>query len=200
MFALFEAPNDLKSVVLSNDKCLLRCPDMKDIDVWIALREISRDHLTEWEPNWSATDLTPSLIRSRMKAQRADIRHGRSLPLFIFTTDGVTLVGGVTLSNIRHQSVSSAQIGYWIGAPFLRQGYAAAAVASAVDFAMKSLGLNRIEAACQPNNERSTNLLEKIGFEREGLARDYLFINGDWRDHVLFALTARRFDSLRVND
>jgi ribosomal-protein-alanine N-acetyltransferase len=57
-----------------------------------------------------------------------------------------------------------------------------------VPFIFSTLGLHRIEAACLPANEPSRNLLIKVGFREEGLARRYLLINGEWNDHLLFAL------------
>ena len=50
------------------------------------------------------------------------------------------------------------------------------------------LGLHRIEAACCPENDASSRLLRRAGFQEEGLARAYLKINGVWRDHLLFGL------------
>jgi ribosomal-protein-alanine N-acetyltransferase len=50
-----------------------------------------------------------------------------------------------------------------------------------------------------PENERSARLLERLGFERIGLARRYLFIDGAWRDHVLAALTHPGFDTTRLS-
>ena len=84
-------------------------------------------------------------------------------------------------------------IGYWIGAPFARQGYGRAAIASVVEYAFQEMKLNRLEAACQPDNAASVRLLENSGFRYEGLARDYLRINGDWRDHLIYAAIARDF-------
>jgi len=55
------------------------------------------------------------------------------------------------------------------------------------DFAFRHLGLHRVEAACLPHNTPSIGLLSKCGFEHEGLARGYLKIAGEWRDHLLFA-------------
>jgi ribosomal-protein-alanine N-acetyltransferase len=63
-----------------------------------------------------------------------------------------------------------------------------AALQSLLPFAFERLGLHRIEAACLPHNEASRKLLEKSGFQEEGLARRYLRINGSWQDHVLYAL------------
>jgi ribosomal-protein-alanine N-acetyltransferase len=64
------------------------------------------------------------------------------------------------------------------------------ALRALVPFIFRTLGLHRIEAACIPINEASRKLLEKSGFQHEGLARRYLQINGEWQDHVLFALLA----------
>jgi ribosomal-protein-alanine N-acetyltransferase len=64
------------------------------------------------------------------------------------------------------------------------------AVRALVPFIFKTLGLHRIEAACLPSNDPSKSLLAKAGFREEGLARRYLQINGEWQDHVLFALLA----------
>lgn len=57
-------------------------------------------------------------------------------------------------------------------------------------FAFDTLRLHRIEAACIPDNKRSIRVLEKAGFQREGLLRSYLRINGIWQDHYLYALIA----------
>lgn len=64
-----------------------------------------------------------------------------------------------------------------------------AALMALTRHAFDKLGLHRIEAACMPDNHASMNLLRKCGFAEEGYAKKYLRINGQWRDHVLFALT-----------
>jgi ribosomal-protein-alanine N-acetyltransferase len=63
-------------------------------------------------------------------------------------------------------------------------------VNAVVGFAFETLRLHRVMANYQPINERSGKLLRRLGFVTEGYARDYLFINGAWRDHVLTALTS----------
>jgi ribosomal-protein-alanine N-acetyltransferase len=118
------------------------------------------------------------------------MRNKSGLPLLIFHRDASRLAGGVTLSNMRFGAANSATIGYWIGARFAKQGLATAAVAGLIDHAFERIGLNRIEAACQPGNAASQRVLEKCGFRREGFARDDLKINGHWRDHAIYAVTA----------
>jgi ribosomal-protein-alanine N-acetyltransferase len=165
----------------------LRAATLGDGPAWLALREQSRAHLTQWEPDWLPQDATLQSYKGRMRMQARERRAGAALPLLIFRQSDGALVGGVTLANIRYHASCSAGIGYWIGAPFLRQGYALAAIAAVVDHAFNRMGLNRVEAACQPENEPSRSLLGRVGFREEGLARKYLFINGAWRDHCLFA-------------
>ena len=63
-----------------------------------------------------------------------------------------------------------------------------AALECLLPFAFDRLGLHRVEAACLPHNKASRRLLEKMGFQEEGLARRYLRINGSWQDHVVYAL------------
>jgi ribosomal-protein-alanine N-acetyltransferase len=79
-------------------------------------------------------------------------------------------------------------VGYWCGQPFAHRGYTIDAVRTLADFAFRRLRLNRLEAACIPENAASRGLLLRAGFTEEGYARTYLKINGVWRDHVLFGL------------
>lgn len=171
----------------------LRPPEVRDFAAWAALREASRQHLTAWEPDWRDDEMTAAAFRRRIRAYRREMRRGALLPLLIFRRSDEALIGGVTLTNIRLGASRSASIGYWIGKPFVRNGYARSAIFAMLDHAFLTLGLNRVEAACQPENLASRNLLESVGFRNEGVARDYLFINGDWRDHLLFAMTASEF-------
>ena len=83
----------------------------------------------------------------------------------------------------------SAAIGYWAGQPYARNGYTIAALKTLTRFAFATLGLHRLEAAvAATDNEPSCRLLLKAGFTYEGVARSYLKINGNWRDHLTFGL------------
>jgi ribosomal-protein-alanine N-acetyltransferase len=105
----------------------------------------------------------------------------------IYRESDFALVGAITLGQVRRGVVQSATLGYWIGQPYARNGYATAAVEAVVSFAFDSLGLHRVEAACVPENLASQGVLMKQNFKLEGRATSYLRINGVWRDHLLFA-------------
>jgi ribosomal-protein-alanine N-acetyltransferase len=172
---------------LRDGHAVIRVPDMSDYEQWAALRARSRDFLTPWEPIWPANDLTRTAFRSRIRQYWRDIDEDVAYPYFIFDAEGEVLVGALTLSNVRRGVAQTGTLGYWIGLPHARQGYMTSAVRLTVDFAFRHLGLHRVEASCLPHNTASIGLLEKCGFEREGLARGYLKIAGEWRDHLLFA-------------
>ena len=172
---------------IAGDGVLLRVPQMSDYGAWSSLRETSRDFLTPWEPTWPADDLTRASFRRRIKRYSEDQRSDLAYPFFIYRKGDGALVGGLTLSNIRRGCAQAGSLGYWMGAPFARQGHMTAAVAGLLPFAFATLRLHRVEAACIPANTASIRLLEKTGFRREGFARQYLCIDGIWQDHLLFA-------------
>ncbi|HTB37412.1 MAG TPA: GNAT family protein, partial [Reyranella sp.] len=86
--------------------------------------------------------------------------------------------------------------GYWMGQPYAGQGLMTDALRGVLPFVFDDLRLHRLEAACLPHNEPSKGVLAKVGFHEEGLARQYLRINGQWADHLLFALLRADYDTL----
>lgn len=168
----------------------LRAPQMGDYEDWARLRAESRAFLKPWEPTWPGDDLTRAAFKRRIRRYHQDMREETALPLFVFRQEDGALVGACNLSAIRRGVLQSACIGYWVGQRHTRRGYIGAAVRATVTYAFERMGLHRIEAACIPENEPSRNLLEGLGFRLEGYARDYLKIDGRWRDHLLFAMLA----------
>ena len=173
---------------LEGEGVSLRPPRIADYSEWRDLRSVSRPFLQPWEPTWPADDLGRAAFRRRLIAYARDREAGVAHPFFVFRNADDALTGGITLSNIRRGVAQMGSLGYWCGRPYARQGHTQAAVAALTEFAFRTLGLHRLEAACIPDNHASRRLLEKAGFAEEGYARAYLKINGVWRDHVLFGL------------
>lgn len=168
----------------------LRAPRWRDYSSWADLRRQSRGFLQPWEPSWPDDDLERGAFRRRLAAYSREIDAGSAYPFLIFRQSDDALVGGVTLSNVRRGVAQMATVGYWIGQAYARQGHMTAAMKPLVAFAFGGLGLHRVEAACVPENLASHRLLLKCGFKEEGLARAYLKINGNWRDHLLFGMVS----------
>ncbi|MGO4665747.1 GNAT family N-acetyltransferase [Bosea sp. 2YAB26] len=166
----------------------LRAPLANDYAAWAVLRMESREFLTPWEPVWNEDDLTRNSFRLRVKRAAREIAADEAYPLFIFDAGSETLLGGLTLGLIRRGVAQACTLGYWMGQRHAGKGYMTEAVRGAVRFAFSDLGLHRVEAACLPGNEPSRRLLERVGFRCEGEARAYLRINGNWADHLLYAM------------
>lgn len=173
---------------LRRGRVLLRAPDSRDWRAWVALRTASRAFLEPWEPTWPLDSLSRGTYRRRLRQANFDRRQGLGYSFHIFRAEDAALIGGISLANVRRGVAQAASVGYWIGLPYARQGYMSEALSAVVDFALDTLCLHRIEAACLPHNVASRRLLEKSGFREEGCARDYLRIAGRWQDHVIYAL------------
>jgi ribosomal-protein-alanine N-acetyltransferase len=167
----------------------LRLPRMGDFESWARLRGESREFLVPWEPVWPEDDLTRAAFRRRLQRYANDRETDLGYSFFVFNGHGA-IVGGLTLNNVRRGVAQAASLGYWMGERHARKGYMSAALAALTPFAHGALRLKRIEAACLPHNAASVRLLEKSGFTREGRARNYLCIAGEWQDHLLFARLA----------
>ena len=166
----------------------LRQPELRDYQEWADLREASRAHLIPWEPTWAQGETSRGSFRYKLRRYTEDARDDRAYALFVFREEDDVLVGGATLSNVRRGVAQMASLGYWAGECFSGRGYITAAVRAVVRYAFEDLDLHRVEAACQPDNAPSRRVLEKAGFTHEGVAKAYLKINGQWRDHLLFGV------------
>lgn len=175
------------AVEIETGRLLLRPPLNRDFEEWARLRRSSRAFLVPWEPSWSRDHLTNRAFRNRVVWADRAIRQGEALPLLLIDRAGGSIVGGITLSNIRRQPAQAGTLGYWIGEEFAKNGLMAEALTALRDYAFNMLDLSRLEAACLPENMASRRLLERCRFKYEGVAQAYLQINGRWRNHVLYA-------------
>ncbi|MCJ7873043.1 GNAT family protein [Marinovum sp. 2_MG-2023] len=176
-----------RRIRLETHRLSLRAPIHSDFRDWSGLRATSEAFLTPWEPTWASDHLSRKSFTNRVYwAQRA-ITNGTAVPLFIIRRQDNALLGAITLDNIRRGPAQAGTLGYWIGAPYARQGYMREAILGLVHHAFTKMDLSRIEAACLPENAASRGLLERSGFKYEGVAQSYLQINGRWRTHVLYA-------------
>ena len=178
----------LKPINLPGGKLQLRAPVAADYLPWKQLREASREFLEPWEPRWPTSDLTRLGYRRRLKryALEREMKTGETY-LLVRRADNQP-IGGISASNIRFGVARMCNIGYWMGQEYAGQGYMRMSVCALVDHLFNDLNLYRIEAACLPHNKRSSFLLERVGFVREGLVRKYLEIDGERRDHLLYSL------------
>ena len=169
---------------------LLRLPQYSDFRQWHGLRSESRRFLQPWEPTWRPDELTEGSFRTRVIRNGQEFSSGTAVALLVFKQPEMLLLGGLTIGYIRRGAAQSCMIGYWMGERYAAQGHMSAALKLVIPYIFNGLQLHRIEAACIPDNFKSIRLLENAGFQRKGLLREYLKINGEWRDHAMFSLIA----------
>ena len=178
------------SRVLVGERVRLRAPRQGDWASWAQVRAESREFLAPWEPTWSADALTRTAFRRRLRRYQRDAREESGYAFVILGPSDEAILGGITLTNVRTGVARSCAVGYWMGKPYARQGYMTDTICALLPFVFEGLRLHRLEAACISTNIASQKLLRRCGFCEEGLARQYLRINGVWEDHLLFALLA----------
>jgi [ribosomal protein S5]-alanine N-acetyltransferase len=169
----------------------LRPPRLRDSRTWSALRLRNEAWLAPWEPtspeSWTLRHTVvawPPLVSS----QRRYARVGAMLP-FVVTYDD-RFVGQLTVNNVVRGALRSAHIGYWVDQAVAGRGIITTAVALAADHCFGPVGLHRVQIDIRPENAASRRVVEKLGFREEGYLVRYLDIDGGWRDHVSYALTA----------
>lgn len=112
----------------------------------------------------------------------------------VFLKETHQLIGNVLITGVTRGSLQNCNLGYYLDQTQNGKGYATEAVRLAVNYVFIELKLHRIEAKVMPNNIGSIRVLEKLGFQKEGLCRKNALINGKWEDHFSFSLLAEEFD------
>jgi [ribosomal protein S5]-alanine N-acetyltransferase len=143
-----------------------------------------------WSPPLPALMFTPEGQRERLADAAIANAAGSGIGWWLFAQDEPAVaLGQIHFSQIARRAFHNAMLGYAIDAAFEGRGLMHEALQAALADAFgPRVMLHRVQANVRPENTRSLALLSRLGFEREGLAREYLFIDGAWRDHVLTAL------------
>jgi [ribosomal protein S5]-alanine N-acetyltransferase len=183
--------------VTLTESSLLRSPVVlrplvtKDASAWRETRLRNADWLRPWEPTNPETPLYQSSLGPYLmmvRTMRREARHGVTLPWVM--TYGGRFAGQLTVGNIIWGSARTASVGYWIDQEFAGLGVTPTALAMALDHCFAIVGLHRIEATIRPENRASRRVVEKLGFHEEGIRRRSLHVDGAWRDHICYAITA----------
>lgn len=171
----------------------LRPLRLRDAGAWSDLRVRNEAWLERWEgapaqqpPLRWADRHTPGVFSTLLRTLRREARAGRALP-FAVTWQG-RLAGQVNVSGVVRGAFDNGVLGYWVDGALAGRGITPTAVALVTDHLFDVVGLHRVEANIRPENTPSLRVVEKLGFRREGRHERYLYIDGDWRDHLSYAL------------
>jgi ribosomal-protein-alanine N-acetyltransferase len=166
-------------------------PAERDADAMARFAADNREHFAPWDPRRDDDYFTPAYWKRTIADDVARARDGIHIQLILIDREhpDSSIVGQCTLSGITRGVFQAAHLGYGLDHRFVGRGLMGEALRTVIDYAFYQMNLHRIMANTMPSNERSLRLLERLGFEREGYARNYLYLAGAWRDHVLMALT-----------
>ncbi|UVJ40215.1 GNAT family N-acetyltransferase [Arthrobacter sp. CJ23] len=168
---------------------ITRLMTLQDAPVLARVLSENRDFLAPWDPLREDDFFTEETQHGLLQQALASHDAGTMVPLAITDADG-GLVGRINIGGIFRGALESGGIGYWVGRSHNGHGLASAAVAEVKELAFRELGLHRLQAETLLHNAASQRVLERNGFERYGMAPQYLKIAGRWQDHVMFQVLA----------
>jgi len=181
-------------VALDTERLQLSIPDAGKASAALDYYRRNREHLAPWDPPPPDGFFSLNYWEDRLTRGLAEFYEGRSARFFVsLRQEPQRIVGSVNLTNIVRGAFHAANVGYSFDGELQGRGYMTEALKEVVRFGFMRLGLHRLMAAYIPHNEGSGRVLQKVGFEREGYAKEYLYIAGAWQDHILTAMTNTDF-------
>lgn len=166
------------------DICLLAPEDHYLLDQYY---RDNRQHLLPWEPTRDPEYFSEYGIKMRIKNALLSFKQQSGFHFVVLTKNNDEVIAICNFSNIVRGSFDACHLGYAVSHQYQGQGYMQESLEAAIEYVFNKFKLHRIMANYIPENERSGKLLSRLGFEKEGYARNYLKIAGKWQDHVLTA-------------
>ena len=186
----------VRSLELAGRRVRLATLVESDFPAWLDVRSRCRDWLVPWEPRSKgapqpAEDHASFTARCAMRERERQLGSGFGFGIFY---EG-RFAGEVTLSSILRGPFQNGSIGYWIDKDVAGEGLVPESVVVMLQFAFETLRLHRIEVAIIPRNTASRRVVEKLNLRNEGVALGFLEINGEWEDHVRYAMTSEEWSA-----
>lgn len=184
---------DIKSepqmnVTYETQQLTLRICTRKDAALVLDFYRRNIDDFSKYEPITLPAALTLKFHADMLDYEYQAFVEGTSIRYYFFRKgDPFTIVGTMSFRGISGGYYSVCQLGYKVDIGYRRRGYAREALALGVEAVHRERGIHRIEAVVLPDNDPSMRLLEGLGFVREGLIRDRILLNNEWRDHYMYS-------------
>lgn len=186
-----------RKALIVGERVYLRRPQLRDATAFITAVKASRALHGPWVQAPSVRVRFASYVRRFAGQQARDARSATHVGLIVCRREDDALVGVLNFSEIIRGALQSGFLGYYALAPHAGEGYMSEGLSLAIRIAFGTLRLHRIEVNIQPGNKRSSSLVRRAGFRREGFSRRYAKIAGRWRDHARWALLAEDWRASR---
>lgn len=179
--------NHAPTLEIKTKRTILAIPDKRDAELMLNYYIENKAHLSKWEPQRDSAFYTAKQWQKILSVNQSLFEAGAAYKFAVMRKDKREVIGICNFNNVVHGAFQACHLGYSIGQCYEGKGYMSEALEAATAYIFDVVGLHRIMANYMPENKRSATVLYRLGFEREGLAKAYLHINGRWRDHVLTA-------------
>ena len=182
-------------IELNTKRLLLKTPDVGDENLFASFELKNEAHFSRFTPNFDKMRFSSEYWTQKINAFIREFAHGSSLRFMLFDKQAFPgpLIGVCNFTQIFRGAFHACYLGYKLDCDHEGQGLMYEALDRACSYMFEEQNLHRIMANYMPSNLRSGKLLVRLGFQKEGLAKDYLLINDKWEDHVLTSLTNRRW-------
>ncbi len=173
-----------KELAIQGNKISIRVLNSDDASDLLEYYTRNKDFLSKFEPHRDEEFYTVEVQKQSLIENYKEFIKGEGAHFGIYKAE--KMIGRIRIYNIVHGVFKSAFIGYSMDEQYQGNGYMKEAVSLVVTYAYEELGLHRIEATTLVDNEKSQRVLKACGFNELGICKEYLHINGKWRDHVIF--------------
>ncbi|AJY77297.1 GNAT family N-acetyltransferase [Paenibacillus beijingensis] len=181
--------------LLETARLLLCSADHTDAPVILDFVKRNAADLEQWEIKRTPQYYTEPMQAELLARDERESTEGRLFKVWLVQkSDKERIIGSVALSNIVRGAFQSCHLGYKMDSGLRNRGFMTEAIRAVVRHAFADMRLHRIEANIMPRNEASLQVVRKLGFQDEGLARRYLNINGKWEDHIHMVLLNDRIE------
>ncbi|HHF3131784.1 TPA: ribosomal protein S5-alanine N-acetyltransferase [Vibrio diabolicus] len=167
---------------------LLRTAEIGDADMIAEYFQGNREYLKPFEPKREEAFFSVNGWLQKLIKLNELHRMGLGYYCLLVRASSGEMLGTISFSNLSRFPFYSCNVGYSLAEKAQGHGYMRRGLTMACDYMFNVQKLHRIQAGYMPHNKRSEAVLEHVGFNREGYAKDYLLINGEWQDHVLTSL------------
>ena len=176
----------MPTLEIATERLILSSPGIDRAAAMLDFAIRNREYLKPWSPPPPDDLYTISHWQEAVRKYEMAFASGSTVRFWLAPFDDPERgIGSIGFTQIFRGAFSSCVLGYQIDQDYQRKGLMCEALSAAIEYMFVEQKLHRIAANYRPENVRSGRLLAKLGFRIEGFAKDYLFIDGAWRDHIL---------------
>jgi [ribosomal protein S5]-alanine N-acetyltransferase len=181
---------ELQLPVLESDRLILRMATKYDAAAILQFHLQNKHFLAPFEPARTDEFYTLPFWQDHIERALVEFNYDHAIKFCVFKkTDPQVLIAKINFTQFVRGAFHACILGYSLSEIEQGKGYMTEALKTAIHYLFNEQNFHRIMANYMPRNQRSGNVLRRLGFLVEGYARDYLLINNQWEDHILTSLT-----------